>query len=309
VAVRAASVFLVLGFAFFSGSSGKRGVYLLPAFGVFSLLVADAFLGAGRPGGVGAGWRRGGLVAMAALGLLVGVGAPVAIGAGALRKAPDIAANLGALEIGGFVVGGLALAAGAVAALLLSRRGRAEDALLAAVAGVGILLLALGTIGGAAWSRYQGGRTYGREVAAIVPHDARIAVERGKFELVLFYADRKGAEIETDEQFADALGRGGCTYAILKRPRYEALRDAPPFRGMHLLLTRRVGGAVFYLLGPGAGSASARGEAAPVVGERERDPRAIGGIVRGIVPPPGRFEVYLVAMVGRGPSAGASSEA
>jgi 4-amino-4-deoxy-L-arabinose transferase-like glycosyltransferase len=253
VAVRAASIFLLLGFAFFSGSSGKRGVYLLPAFGVFSLLVADAFLHAGRPGGVAAGWRRSGLVALAALGLLVGIGAPAAIGAGALRKAPEVAANLGALEIAGFVAGGLALAAGAVIALLLSRRGRAEDGLLAAVAGVGVLLLALGTIGGTAWSRYQGGRAYGRDVAAIVPADARIAVERGKFELVLFYAERKGAEIETDQQFADALARGGCTYAILKRPRYEALRDAAPFREMDLLLTRRVGNATFYLLGPRRG--------------------------------------------------------
>lgn len=249
-AVRAAAVFLVLGFAFFSGSSGKRGVYLLPAFPVVSLLFADAFLGAGRAGGIAATWRKLGLVAMAVLGVLVGLGVPVAVRAGALARSPDLALHLGTLEIAGFAAGGIALALGAIVALRLARRDRPQEALVAAFAGVAILLLAVGTIGGAAWSRFQGGRTYGLEVASFVPRGARIAVERGKFELVLFYAERKGAEIETDEQFVEALSRGGCTYAILKRPRYEALHDTMPFREMATLLTRRVGGATFYLMGP-----------------------------------------------------------
>ena len=37
----------------------------------------------------------------------------------------------------------------------------------------------------------------------------------------------------------------GCLLA-----RYEALRDRPPFRDLALLLTRRVGGPTFFLLGP-----------------------------------------------------------
>lgn len=250
IAVRSASLFLAFGFAFFSGSSGKRGVYLLPSFPVLALLFAAAFLGAGGPGGVRGWWRTAGLTAMAAVGAILGIAAPVAIAAGALRRAPEIASEIGALEIGGLVVAGAALAAGAIVAIRLSRRGRAADALVAAVMGVAVLLLSAGTVGGAAWSRHQGGRAYGQRVASLVPRQNRIAIERGKFELVLFYAERLGVEIETDERLAEELSSGRCEYAILKEPRYRALRDLPPVRDMELLDVTRVGGQRFHLLGP-----------------------------------------------------------
>jgi hypothetical protein len=83
-----------------------------------------------------------------------------------------------------------------------------------------------------------------------VPPGGRIAVERGKFELILFYSERRGEEVETDEQLVRAIESGGCTHAIVRVSHYEALRDRSPFREMKLLNTGRLVGAALALLGP-----------------------------------------------------------
>jgi 4-amino-4-deoxy-L-arabinose transferase-like glycosyltransferase len=253
-AVRASAIFALAGFAFFSGSSGKRGVYLLQTFPVVSLLIVAAFLTAGLPGSIGKAWRGAGLAGMIALGLAIGLGVPIAMRSG---RVAALTADLGGWDAAAFALGGLALAAGAFAALHLARRNRPEWALRSAAAGIAMLLFVVGTVGGAAWNRNQGAREFGRRVGALVPAGARIAVERGRFEQILFYSGRKGTEFETEGQADDALGSGGCTYAILSEKRYRVLGDHEPFRAMPVLLTSRLSISTLLLLGPGGGSALA----------------------------------------------------
>src|SRR5262249_37893859 len=96
----------------------------------------------------------------------------------------------------------------------------------------------------------QRAREFGRRVGALVPAHERIAIERGKFEQILFYSERKGREFETERELVDALGNGRCRYAILERTKSRDFREHEPFRRMPLLLTARVAGATYSLLGP-----------------------------------------------------------
>jgi 4-amino-4-deoxy-L-arabinose transferase-like glycosyltransferase len=249
VALRASTIFAVVGFAFFTGSSGKRGVYLLQIFPVVSLLIAAAFLTAGRAGSIGRAWRSAGLAGMIVLGLAIGLGVPVAVQS---KRIAALATGLRGWDAAAFALGGLALAAGAVMALRLARRSRPEAALRSAAAGLAVLLFVVGSVGGAAWNRNQGARAYGRQIEALVPAGARIAVERGRFEQILFYSARKGTEFETEEQAADSLRSGRCSYAILSEKRYQGLRDHDPFREMPVLLTSHLSVTRLLLLGPAA---------------------------------------------------------
>ena len=250
IAVRAAALFFLLGFLFFSGSSGKRGVYLLPSFPAFALLASGAFLRPRRPGEPGARWRTAALVASALLGAVVGIGVPLVAARGISGLPAEAGGLMGAIEVAAVAAGGLALALGAAVAIRRAARGASQGALAAVTCGLAGLLLVLGVAGGSAWSKYQGGRLYGREVASLVPAGRRIAIEWGKFELILFYSERMGTQFETDEQLRRAIASGLCSHAILKAPRFESLRDEPPLDTMSLLDTTRVGGTTFYLLGP-----------------------------------------------------------
>jgi hypothetical protein len=107
IASRALALFALFGLAFFSTSSGKRGVYVMEAFPAISLLIAAAVVSAGL-GTIG-------FVLMIAFGLAVSLGAPLAIATGALAVPPAIAAAAGTLGAAALVLGGLALAGGAAA--------------------------------------------------------------------------------------------------------------------------------------------------------------------------------------------------
>jgi 4-amino-4-deoxy-L-arabinose transferase-like glycosyltransferase len=253
VAVRASALFALIAAAFFSGSTGKRGVYLLQIFPVISLLIGGAYLTAGRPGAIRKSWRSGGLAGMIALGLAIALGIPAALKSG---KLATLAPGLEGWETLTLAIGGLSLAVGATVALQLARRGRPDTALSSAVAGIAVMLFLAGFLGGKAWNRNQGAREFGRSVAALVPSSERIAVERGKFEQILFYSERKGREFETEQQLVQALGNGRCTYAILEKGKSREFSDHEPFRRMPLLLTARVAGSTFSLLGPAESKAS-----------------------------------------------------
>ncbi len=250
LATRTASVYLALSYVFFTGSTGKRGVYVMPAFPAATLLVAMVFLGAGRPGGLRRAWREVPLGFLAALGLLLAAGPAIAAAAGALSPARRGSGEVGPVEISALAIGGAAVTAGALVALRLSRRDAPERALLAAFGGTAVMLVLAGSVGGAAWSRWQGGVRFGHEVAANVPRGQRIVIERGKFELILFYADRRGTEIETPEALFDELESGRCRYAILSTATWDKLRDRAPLAGMKELLRDRLGKVTYTVLGP-----------------------------------------------------------
>jgi len=250
IAIRSSALFVTIAFAFFSGSSGKRGVYLLQILPIVALLIATAFLAAGRAGSPANRWRSFGLAGMCVLGVGLGLAAPLS---GRSRALATLAGGLTGWEMAAFSLGGLALAAGALVALRLAHRNKPESALIAAAAGTAMLLVLYGTVGGLAANRAQNGRAFGRQIAKLVPPGDRIAIERGKFEEILFYSARKGRECETERQLVDALGSGHCKYAILKREAYAALHEHEPFRSMSLLLTLKLGGSTLQLLGPAGG--------------------------------------------------------
>ena len=242
IASRAAALFALFGVLFFSGSSGKRGVYVMEAFPAISLLIAAAV--------VRAGFGTLGFVLMAAFGIVLGVVAPVAFAFGAVAIPQALAAAAG---IGGtiaLVVSGLALAAGATFGLLLLRRGRRDAALASAVAGTLVTLFLAGTAGGATWSRMQSARPFCKRMDAAAPKGERIAVDNAKFEQFMFYTLRKTAEYHSDAELAEILTGDRCRYAILLRERYDNMRGAPPIDALSVLAEGRLNRHEYVLVGP-----------------------------------------------------------
>ncbi len=250
VALRATVWFVLVALVFFSASSGKRGVYLLPAFPAVALLTARVFLGAGRPVDIRAPWRDVPLRVLAALGLILGVCAPLAVIVGWIPKATEWSARVGRAWLGALCVAGLALAAGALLALANTRRGRVGRGLGFLAGGLAIFFVALGTVGGAAWSRYQNAGDFGRRIAALVAPDERVAVERGKFELILFYSRRRGTEFQGDGELAQLLKDGRERWVVLSEPTWRRLQSQPPFSAMRAFFTEKVGNTTFCVLGP-----------------------------------------------------------
>ena len=244
IAARSASLFVVFALLLFSGSSGKRGVYMMESFPAVSLLVAAAVLGSG--------FGTLGFILMGLLGVAIGAVAPLAIVFRAIAVPDVLAAASGWLGLAALIVGGLALASGALSGLALLRRGRREAALASAVSGTLVALLLAGTVGGAVWSRMQAARPFCALMDAAAPKGERIAVDHAKFEQFMFYTLRKTTEYWTDDELVGILASGRCRYAILTHERYDRMRGSPPIDGMKLLAEGRISRGAFVLLGPAA---------------------------------------------------------
>ncbi|MFN7966842.1 MAG: phospholipid carrier-dependent glycosyltransferase [Acidobacteriota bacterium] len=161
VAWRASLVFLGIALVFFSLSPGKRGVYLLPAFPMLALCTARGFLS------IGGRWRRVPLRLLACVGIVVGLVIPLVVAVIRPRVALDWGERVGFGWVAALVACGASLSIGALFAL--RRHDSAPRALASVVAGMAVCLSILGTLGGAAWSRYQDGSGFGTVVATIVP--------------------------------------------------------------------------------------------------------------------------------------------
>ena len=294
-ALRCCLFLLLEGFVFFSISSGKRGVYLLPAFPALALLVSRAFLNAGGLPGLRRAWRDAPLVFMVCVGLAGAVAAPFASRAlpGALASItsfsglPERTASL--VAAWGSMTGGLALAGGSVLALMAGRRGRSRRSLAWFAGGLSILLALAGTVGGALASGHQGARAFGAEIAARVPPGSPIAIERGKFELILFYSGRKGFEFTGEKDLLKALDGKRAGYALIERRTFQRLPADPRLAGLDLLFSGRISDTDYVLLGPAARQAppaahsSLPYEPAALRGESENLPvsRPRSGVNRG----------------------------
>jgi 4-amino-4-deoxy-L-arabinose transferase-like glycosyltransferase len=246
IAARAAALFAMIGIVFFSGSSGKRGVYVMEAFPAVALLMAASV--------VTAGLGTLGFAVMGLLGLIVGVAAPVAIATGAIAVPESLAEAAGPLGVIALVVGGLALASGAGVGLSLLRRGRNDAALASAISGTVVALLLAGTVGGATWSRMQAARPFCALMDAAAPAGERLAVDHAKFEQLMFYTRRKTTEYWTDEELVGILASGKCRYAILTRERFDRMRAAPPIGGLAVIAEGRISRSLYVLVGPTSGS-------------------------------------------------------
>ncbi len=242
VASRTAALFALFGLVFFSTSSGKRGVYVLEAFPAISLLMAAAV--------VEEGLGRLGFASMAAIGLALGIGAPLALATGLAHLPTSLAAASGAIEATAVVIGGLALAAGAGFGWSLLRRGRREAALASAIAGTAVVLLLAGTIGGRAWSRAQNARPFCAAMDGAAPPGARLAVEGTKFEQLMFYTSRHTLDFDDDAGLVRLLEGGTCRYAIVVRERYERLKSEPPLDGLPILAEAPISDRKYVLVGP-----------------------------------------------------------
>ena len=242
IAARTAALFTLFGLVLFSGSSGKRGVYMMEAFPAVSLIIAASVVQAGL-GTLGFG-------VMAALGIVLGVLTPAALAVGAVSLPQALLAAAGMSGAIALVVSGLALTVGASYGLVLLRRGRRDAALASAIGGTLVALFLAGTVGGATWSRMQSAEPFCARMDAAAPRGERIAVDNAKFEQFMFYTLRKTAMYNSDEELAVLLTGDRCRYAILLRDRYERMRGSPPIDDLSVLAEGRINRHLYVLVGP-----------------------------------------------------------
>ncbi len=239
IPLRAALWLLAPAVVFFSLSTGKRGVYLLPAFPAAALLAA---VSAARLRGWGRAASGAALVVLA----LISAGAGAAAAAGLLPASQSLARipeplvrSLGA----GLLAGGLIAAAGVV---LWVRRKEAGGGLALALSFAPTFLVAA-TLGGAAWSAHQAAAPFGAEVAARVPEDMRIGVERGKFELILWYARRGGFEWEDPQDLSIRLASGEAGWVLIEKPTWERMRPGGDCGSLEPVWEGRISGTSYVL--------------------------------------------------------------
>ena len=228
IAARAIVGFLAAGGLLLSFTSGKRGVYLLPAFPASALLLTVGFFEASARGSARRLLRNIPLVLADLLGALLATAGFVAIlrpGAGALPFGWTKLLARGEFHSAGplLLAAGVLLCLGASTALVLSLTERPGASLGALACALGAVWLIAGTGGGAMATRHQGAAAFGREVASRVPENATLAIERGKFELILFYSRRKGFQFQEPGELVRAAAAGQARFALVEEPTWRGL--------------------------------------------------------------------------------------
>jgi 4-amino-4-deoxy-L-arabinose transferase-like glycosyltransferase len=215
---------------FFSLSSGKRGLYLLPAFPALALLLADG-LGrvlAGRtslPRALGAGLAGGAL--------LVGLAGAGALGFAvlgpSLAKLRDVAAELERGLLGAFgAVALVAVAAGTAAWAVTRRHATAALRRLAIpVAGAYVVLLAVFLILYPALDASRSPRAIAVAAAAATPEGEPIGLVSDPAMIggLAYYGGRRIVPLRSPESIRRFLDAGGRTFVVKERklPRVTAL--------------------------------------------------------------------------------------
>jgi 4-amino-4-deoxy-L-arabinose transferase-like glycosyltransferase len=226
---------------FFSLSSGKRGLYLLPVFPAAALLCADALVGALRDGARPPRWANWLLAWLAGLALLVGLAAPRA----ASRFGVELPGAFPALWLALF---GLALLAFRFArGSWLARAG-------VVVAGVALAELLVFTAVFPALDAEKSPRRVAEEAAALTPAGASIGVTRGTLVGALaYYGGRPVTELNGPEAIAAFLAGGGRAIVTEERNlgRVEAVTP------VEIRFRARQGRRALVVVTPGAAAASA----------------------------------------------------
>jgi 4-amino-4-deoxy-L-arabinose transferase-like glycosyltransferase len=243
--------FAALALVFFSISPGKRDVYLLPAYPALALLIARAGVELGVRWDCGRRARIGAYAAFALTGLIPAVALPAAAAWGGVPALEEAVVRTGKPVLAALAVGGATITLGALAACrVLAGSGSSLRALLQAFMGIGLFLLLFGVLGGQAANRHQGGAAFGAQVKRVVPADGRMAVERGKFELFLYYSSREGTEWEDPGKLEAELASGRCGYALMRMETFESLEAGTFLSRLTPRLLGEVGGEEYILLGP-----------------------------------------------------------
>jgi len=244
--------FIALALFFFSMSSGKRDVYLLPAYPVLALLIARSAMTLGTSWDLGLRQRTRGYLALAGTALIPAVLLPLMVFLESIPRLADAASRVGSQVVATLALGGVVVTMGALAAYRTVKRDTTGlRALSQAALGIGLFLLLVGIVGGRAANRLQGGAAFGEQIRQVLPPEGRMAIERGKFELFLYYSSRKGVEWEDPGELQQELTSGRCEYALLRSETLNELQDITALKRMSPLLTGDVGGAEYVLLGPG----------------------------------------------------------
>ncbi len=252
---RPAATFLVTWIAaillFFSFSTGKRGVYIIPLYPAASLLVGRLLERAAArdgedddPAGTAPGARarrrcRAPLVLWAGLAAILAASLPYVV----RRRAPDLVpAAAGA--------GGLLLA-GAILALLAARHGRCMGAAgpLVGSLAAAILLVVAAVL---PWvDRYENLRGFAEQVRAHLRPEIPFGTTEQKREAWVFYTGRFAEALDTDAGVIDYLSRLGTCDLVIEDRRLGELRNRLP-GGLTVLVRGRVAGQDYDLLRKGA---------------------------------------------------------
>ena len=197
-------------FLFFSASTGKRGVYLLPLYPALAILLAVAWgRAASRPFRAFAAAHAG---ALALLGAASTVALPIIA-----RKNHTPALVPAALLLG------VALAIATIASAVLLFRGRPAASLGALVAGLAVAVFAGSILLVPEANRRSGLRAFGSELAAIVRPDDYLIVDQEGYEQILFYSHLKGARRSFERTAFSIAPDGGL---VLAPKRTEAPDEA-----------------------------------------------------------------------------------
>jgi len=220
---------------FFSFSTGKRGVYIIPLYPAAALLVARLFATARGDGPISPRRPRAPLLLWLAGTVLLAAALPVLVG----RHHPDLRG-----ATAGF---GLLLLLGAVVGFLAWRSGRILGAGLSVAASIGVaLLLVLETI--VPWvNHYENVRDVGARLGAAVPAGASLGAVRQKRDLWVFYAGRFAVPLDSDDAVRAFLSATGPRYALVDDDTLSAVRASLP-PGVVEVLSAKVADDTFSVL-------------------------------------------------------------
>ena len=217
---RAAAIVLSLWVAailmFFSFSTGKRGVYIIPLYPAAALLVARLFTRAEGERGAALARLRRACLALAAIAVPAAAGVAILVP----RRHPDLAVAATAAAI--------LVAAGGVAAAWLARRGRALLAAGALAAAMGGLLL-VATEMVFPWANgYLNLRGFALGARALYRPEIPIAATREKREAWVFYGGRTVEPVDTADEAIAWMRRAGPRDLLIDEDLHRQVRGALP---------------------------------------------------------------------------------
>jgi 4-amino-4-deoxy-L-arabinose transferase-like glycosyltransferase len=224
-------------FLFFSFSTGKRGVYIIPLYPAAAILVARFLASAWEAGRDSAAARRlrAPLFSWAAAALLLAAALPLL----ARHRDPELGLVAAAI--------GIAFASGAVAAAVLHAKGR-TGAALACLLGSFVVVVLVANDGLMPWvNRHQNIGGFASEVKARLEPGAAFATTEEKRDAWVFYTGRFAEEADTPPAILDYLSRPGPRQLLIEDDLRRSV-DLSGLPGVVEVLRGRVAGQGYSLL-------------------------------------------------------------
>jgi len=245
---RAESIFLLTWIAaiglFFSFSTGKRGLYIIPLYPAASLLVGRFLALAEGGGGEPVPAARNRMTAPLIAWTCAGAALAIILPRLAQRRFPELAPAAAGI--------GVLLLAGGAAAILLRRAGRPRAAAPALVASMAAaILLVVGAV--QPWAdRYENLSRFAAEVRAKLRPDVPFGTTEQKREAWVFYTGRSAEAADTDAAVVAYMSRPGPRDLLIEEEKLRQVRDRLP-PDLVTLVRGRVTGQAYFLLRRGGG--------------------------------------------------------